>query len=108
MSFSYNSYNVPYYIGEFTLFHNAAEWDKWLREYEKRGWNWTVWNYKMSSVGWWDNSWAMYVNRMNLKNERLKLDLRTATYDEIYAEWSAVGTQQRIYKTGMLYNVMKN
>ena len=108
LTFSFHDYDVPYLIGEFTFFDDTVEWDKWLNEYEKRGFNWTVWNYKMSTVGWWDNSWALYVNRMNLKDERLKLDLRTATYDEIYAEWSTVGTQQRRYETGTLYQVMTN
>ena len=73
---------------------------------------WTIWSYKVVSVGWWDNSWGMAVYKMNLKNEVLKLDLRTATYDEIYAEWSNQftddGSNGGKYKfEGQTVNVLK-
>ena len=108
LTYAAHDYDVPYLIGEFNFFDNESEWLKWLDEYDRRGYNWTIWNYKMSSVGWWDNSWGVYVNRMNLQNEKLKLDLRTATYDEIYAEWSTLATDstERKYETGVLYNVL--
>lgn len=108
LTYASHDYDVPYLIGEFNFFDNESEWLKWLDVYDSRGYNWTVWNYKMSSVGWWDNSWAVYVNRMNLQNEKLKLDLRTATYDEIYAEWSTLSTDSpnRKYETGVLYKVL--
>jgi hypothetical protein len=73
-------------------------------------------------VGYWDSSWGLVVNKLNLQNEagtpvseyRLKLDIRTASYDEIMAVWSSETTQYggqegvyKLYKDGMLYNVLK-
>lgn len=97
-----SNYDVPYFIGEFTLFDEKNEWVKWLNEYDKRGLNWTIWSYKTISVGWWDNSWGIYVYKMNLQNEQLKLDVRTATYDEIKEVWSKQGTSETYKDTGVL------
>lgn len=96
--------DVPYFIGEFTFFDKSEEWKKWLDEYEKRGWSWCVWTYKAATPGWWDTSWGLYVYKMDLKNEKKKLDLRTATYDEIKSEWENVG--DKYTDTGVLYDVM--
>ncbi len=107
---SFAPHEVPYLIGEFNLFGDEKEWIKWLDGYDQRGWNWTIWNYKVASVGWWDNSWGLYVYRMNLKNEQLKVDLRTATYDEIYNQWQKIGTDKGYYKLhddGVMYKVLK-
>ena len=99
------AHDVPYFIGEFTFFDKSEEWEKWLDEYEKRGWNWCVWTYKAATPGWWDTSWGLYVYKMDLKNEKKKLDLRTAAYDKIKAEWENVG--EKYTETGVLYEVMK-
>lgn len=107
---SFAQHDVPYLIGEFNLFGDENEWIKWLDGYDERGWNWTIWNYKVASVGWWDNSWGLYVYRMNLQNEQLKVDLRTATYDEIYNQWQKIGTDKGYYKLhddGVMYKVLK-
>ncbi len=107
LSHSLAAYNVPYMIGEFTFFNNEAEWSKWLDEYDERGWNWCVWTYKAVSVGWWDTSWGLYVNKLDLKNEQKKLDLRTATYDEILSVWQTVSTSQSYTNDGVLLRAMK-
>lgn len=91
-SHSFAAYNVPYFIGEFTFFDDEAQWGKWLNEYQRRGYNWTVWNYKAISIGWWNTSWGVYVNQMNLGAGELKVDLNTATFEQIRNEWSKVGT----------------
>lgn len=107
LTFSFHPYNVPYYIGEFTFYDDQDAWVKWLDEYDNRGFNWTIWTYKCVSVGWWDNSWGLYVYKMDLKNNVLKLDLRTATYDEIYAVWSTVGTSETYTSTGGTMKAVK-
>ncbi|MBR4836558.1 MAG: hypothetical protein IKU99_06065, partial [Clostridia bacterium] len=81
------------------------------------------WSYKIVSVGWWDSSWGLVVNKLNLQNDKdtptedyeLKLDLRTATFDELMSVWSAEGTKYdgqdgayKIYSDGALYNVLKD
>ena len=94
-------YEVPKYIGEFTFFDEKAEWIKWLNKYDEMGFNWTFWSYKTISVGYWDTSWGLYVYKMNLFNEQKKLDLRTATYDEIMAQWAHQGTSETYTSTGI-------
>ena len=97
-----SDYDVPKFMGEFTLFDDKEEWVKWLNEYDARGLNWTIWSYKTICVGWWDMSWGIYIYKMNLQNEQLKLDVRTATYEEIKAVWSKQGTSETYKDTGVL------
>ena len=116
-------YDVPKFVGEFNFFANEEAWGKYLNRYDELGWGWTVWSYKIVSVGWWDNSWGIVVNKMNLQNDadtptedyKLKLDIRTATYEEIMEMWSQEQTQYagqegsyKIYEDGVLYNVLKD
>ena len=44
LTHSFSAYDVPMFIGEFTFFDNKAEWARWLDEYDRRGYNWTVWS----------------------------------------------------------------
>ena len=104
-------YDVPKFIGEFNFFNDKEAWHKYLNIFDNMGIGWTIWSYKIVSVGWWDSSWGMAVYKMNLKNEQLKLDLRIATYDEIYAEWSTQytddGTNDGKYKLkGILVDIV--
>jgi hypothetical protein len=88
-------------VGEFSFFGDNAAWAEYLAQYDKLGWGWTIWSYKIVSVGWWDSSWGIVVNKLNLQNDadtpideyKLKLDLRTASYDEIMEVWSNQQTQ---------------
>ena len=120
--YSLSDYDVPKFVGEFNFFDNEAAWSKYLNKYDELGWGWTVWSYKIISVGYWDNSWGIVVNKLNLQNPagtpmedyRLKLDLNTATYDEIMETWSNEQTEYagqegayKIYDDGVLYNVLK-
>ena len=115
-----SDYNVPKLVGEFNFFNDKDAWLEYLDMYENTGLGWTVWSYKIVSVGWWDNSWGVAVYKMNLENDKdtpvedyvLKLDLRTATYEEIMAEWSTQktddGTNGGKYKLdGILVEVIK-
>ena len=101
------NYDVPIYIGEFNFFDKKDEWIKWLNEYDERGLNWSIWSYKTISVGWWDMSWRIYVYKMNLRDEKLKLDVRTATYEEIKEVWSNQGTKETYKDTGILKSVLE-
>ena len=119
----FSDYDVPKMVGEFNFFGDKEAWSKYLAKYDSLGWGWTVWSYKIVSVGWWDSSWGLTVHKLNLQNDmentavedyRLKLDLRTATYEEILAEWSeettkynGQGGEYKLYKDGTLYAVLK-
>lgn len=118
-----SNYNVPKLVGEFNFFGNKDAWSKYLVQYDELGWGWTIWSYKIVSVGWWDSSWGLVVNKLDLQNApgtpiedyKLKLDLRTASYEEIMAVWSAESTQYdgqegsyKLYRDGMLYGIFKD
>ena len=121
--YSQSNYNVPKLVGEFNFFDNKDAWSKYLVEYDELGWGWTIWSYKIVSVGYWDSSWGLVVNKLDLQNApgtpiedyRLKLDLRTASYEEIMNVWSAeytdYGEQEgayKLYRDGVLYGVLKD
>ena len=120
--YSQTNYNVPKLVGEFNFFGSKDEWVKYLPQYDELGWGWTIWSYKIISVGSWDSSWGLVVNKLDLQNApgtpledyNLKLDLRTASFDEIMGVWSKEFTHYdgqtgvyRLYRNGMLYNVLK-
>ena len=100
-------YDVPKYVGEFSFFDDKEEWIKWLNIYDQLEFNWTFWSYKTISVGYWDTSWGLYVYKMNLYNEQKKIDLRTATYEEIYEQWSHQGTSETYTSTGICMESIK-
>ena len=91
---------MPKFVGEFTFFGDTDAWVKYLNAYDQHGWGWTIWSYKMISVGYWDNSWGIVVQKLHLynkngelqdndpTNDNLKLDLREASFEEIKAAWS--------------------
>lgn len=121
--YSQSDYNVPKLVGEFNFFNDKDSWSKYLVQYDELGWGWTIWSYKIVSVGWWDSSWGLVVNKLNLQNDKntsiedyeLKLDLRTASYDEIMEVWSSEQTKYndqdgvyKLYRDGVLYNVLKD
>ncbi len=121
--YMFSDYDVPKFVGEFNFFADEEAWDKYLHEYDELGWGWTVWSYKIISVGYWDNSWGLVVHKMFLENPegtptenyKLKLDIRTATYEEIMEMWSREQTKYagqdgsyKIYEDGTLYHVFKN
>ena len=120
--YAHCDYEVPKFVGEFSFFGKQDQWAKYLAKYDELGWGWTIWSYKIVSVGYWDSSWGLVVNKLNLQNKadtpmedyRLKLDIRTASYDEMMEVWSAEQNRYagqegayKLYKDGMLYNVLK-
>ena len=120
--YSMSDYDVPKFVGEFNFFGDKASWSKYLAQYDELGWGWTIWSYKIVSVGWWESSWGLVVNKLNIQNDadtpiedyKLKLDLRTASYEEIMEVWSNEYTSYngqegayKLYHNGTLYNVFK-
>ena len=121
--YMFSDYDVPKFVGEFNFFGDKDAWAYYLNRYDQLGWGWTIWSYKIVSVGWWDNSWGLVVNKMFLENEpgtpiedyKLKLDIRTASYDDIMGAWSNEITKYngqegyyRLYEDGTLYLVLKD
>ena len=119
---SVTDYDVPRMVGEFSFFGDSDAWAEYLAQYDKLGWGWTIWSSKIVSVGWWDSSWGIVVNKLNLQNDadtpideyKLKLDLRTASFDEIMEVWSNQQTQYngqegpyQLHDDGKLQEVLK-
>ena len=102
-----NYYNVPLYIGEFNHLDlkdkedNDDVWGYALRLYNKNNVNYTAWTYKAC----WDPYMGMvYYGRKDIKYtkdgetytidlSKNRLDLQTASYDEIYAVFSASSSE---------------
>lgn len=102
-----HDYNVPVLFGEFTFFDNQSDWKTNLDRFEKRGYSWTTWTYKGVVTGWWDNSWNIYTYKLNLDvaNEEQKVNIATATYEEILDIWSKTITDN--CEAGFTFNVLK-
>ena len=120
--YMFSDYEVPKFVGEFNFFADKEAWNKYLHQYDELGWGWTIWSYKIVSVGWWDNSWGLVVNKMFLENDKdtpieeynLKLDIREASFDDIILTWLGEQTQYggqdgnyKLYEDGTLYLVLK-
>lgn len=99
-------YNVPVYIGEFTLFEDTAAWEKQLKLFEDRNYSWTVWNYKTVVTGWWTSSWGVYTCQLKFitENEELKCNIASCTYEEYVAACEMTRTENCV--TDTLYEVL--
>ncbi len=82
-------YNVPSYMGEFSYFNNPDAWDEGLKLLSESGMNWTTWTYKtVGSYG----MWGLYHHTSDMEN---KINLETASYEEIAAHWQKVGNSEK-------------
>ena len=134
--YSLSDYDVPKFVGEFSFFGNEAAWEYYLDQYDQLGWGWTTWSYKTISVGFWDNTWGIAVQKLHLENapgvltdgdfsnDRVKLNIRTASYEELLAKWSnertSYGDQHGVYtvidkveddgtvRFGKMYSILKS
>ena len=97
-------YEVPVLIGEFTMFEDRDAWDQGLALFDRRGYNWTIWNYKTTVTGWWTSSWGVYTCQLNLGSEP-KCNVATCTYEEFLAACEATRTEN--CATGTLWEVLQ-
>ncbi|MDR2090145.1 MAG: glycoside hydrolase family 5 protein [Clostridiales bacterium] len=78
------NYDVPLFMGEFSFFNNPDSWRYSLNLYNKKGYGWAMWTYKI--IGHGGNSWGLYTC------DPPKIDVETAGYDEILAAFSSLST----------------
>ena len=99
-------YDVPVFIGEFTLFEDRDAWEKQLTLFDDRNYSWTIWNYKTTVTGWWTSSWGVYTCQLKFitENEERKCNIATCTYDEYVAACEKTRTEN--CATGTLYEVL--
>jgi len=100
-------YDVPTYIGEFTLFEDKAAWADALALLDQRNYSWTIWNYKSTVTGWWTTSWGVYTCQLKAvtENEDLKCNISTCTYEEYLDTCEKVKTENCV--TATLYEVIQ-
>lgn len=100
-------YDVPVYIGEFTLFEDKEQWADSLAFFDQRNYSWTIWNYKSTVTGWWTTSWGVYTCQLKAitENEDTKCNIATCTYEEYVATCEKVKTENCV--TATLYEVIQ-
>lgn len=76
------NYNVPLFVGEFTFFENVDSWEYGMSTFDREGWSYTSWTYKVSGE---NSSWGMYT-APRTSNEIA--DIYTDDFDTIKAKWS--------------------
>lgn len=92
-------YDVPYYCGEFTCFENEGDWFERMDWFEKRGYSYTLWNYKLTVEGWWTTTWGVKTFEMHFEDDeksvtadKLKANLKTDTYEDLLLVAQAVNS----------------
>lgn len=100
-------FEVPVLIGEFTLFEDTDRWESRLSLYDRRGYHWTIWNYKTTVTGWWTSSWGVYTAQLHLEpnTQQTKCNVAACSYEEYAAACEAVKTQN--CATGTLLKVIQ-
>lgn len=100
-------YDVPVLIGEFTFFEDRDAWQKGLALFDRRGYSWTIWNYKTTVTGWWTSSWGVYTCQLKFitENGEVKCNVATCTYEEFVAACEKTRTENCV--TDTLYEVIK-
>lgn len=93
------NYDVPVYIGEFNFFDRNNDtwpqiWTDYLNMFDRRNYSWTTWSAKATTPGWWSTSWGLYNYAMNIPDGQFKVDLTTATYEQIYNEFEKIDQYQ--------------
>lgn len=79
------NYNVPVFIGEFTFFANTESWKQCLEIFEREGWSYTTWTFKVSDGGE-GSSWGIYTKKSNTVN------IKSDSEATIRSKWSEVTT----------------
>ena len=94
----FRNYDVPVYIGEFTFFNYPEAWKTGLDLFKERHYSWTLWTYKKTVEGWWSDTWGLYnLHSYNDKDAWVKVNIQTATYDEIKECFEATNTNNDEY-----------
>ncbi|OAI04368.1 hypothetical protein A1332_14485 [Methylomonas methanica] len=93
-------YNVPHFVGEFTLFGNAESWNYGLKKLTESGSHWTTWSYKVLG----QNNWGMY-NTATQNGNVANID--TDDLITIKYKWSQWNTPEFFSPNPIVINAMK-
>ncbi|WP_310605599.1 chitobiase/beta-hexosaminidase C-terminal domain-containing protein [Anaerosporobacter sp.] len=86
------NYDVPVFVGEFTFFANTESWKQCLDIFEREGWSYTTWTFKVSDGGE-GSSWGIYTKKSNTVN------IKTDSVETIRSKWSEVTTDTFVRNT---------
>jgi endoglucanase len=95
-----SKYNVPHFIGEFTLFENADSWDYGLQQFTETGSHWTTWTYKVMGR----NNWGMY--NTEAQNSHVA-DIASDDLNTIKNKWSQWNTPDYFSPNPTVINAMQ-
>ncbi|MCD2452305.1 glycoside hydrolase family 5 protein [Methylicorpusculum oleiharenae] len=95
-----SKYNVPHFIGEFTLFANADSWDYGLQQFTETGSHWTTWTYKVMGR----NNWGMYNTEAQNSNVA---DIASDDLNTIKNKWSQWNTPEYFSPNPTVINAMR-
>ncbi len=90
------SYEVPLFVGEFTLFGNVESWQYALNAYEENNVNYAIWTYKVHTGGG-NSSWGVYCGGGE------KVDVASDSYETIKTKWGGESTENS-YQYNILYD----
>ncbi|MCU9612692.1 cellulase family glycosylhydrolase [Caldibacillus lycopersici] len=93
------NYDVPLYVGEFTMFNNIQSWDYALKVFEEQGWSYSTWTYKATGNG---TSWGLYTGepeRVNIYND---------SFEVIKEKWSSISTTQAYTRNDYFADILRN
>lgn len=94
---AYNAtYDVPLFVGEFTLFSSREAWEYGLGEYEANGVSYCMWTYKVYAPN--GSTWGLYVGIGDGE-----VDPVNDSYEEILRKWSSNVTSDETYTFNELY-----
>ena len=83
-------FRVPILNGEFTCFGKDEAWRNTLDIHNKLNFHWTTWTYKVTGKGGGNPWWGIY------EHDLPKIDIKTASEEEIRQTWSQVGTENAV------------
>ena len=81
------NFGVPIYMGEFTCYGNKEQWEYTLDAFNKAGWSWTSWTYKIHKHGM--DHWGV----VNVTSKEKQIDVYNDSYEHIFEAFSSLKTQ---------------
>ncbi len=101
------NFGVPLYMGEFTCYGNREQWEYTLNAFNKAGWSWSSWTYKIHKKHM--DSWGV----VNVTSREDQIDIYTDSYENIFAAFSKLKTGEEYTRFSklddgtVLYEIIK-
>ena len=80
------NFGVPLYMGEFTCYGRAEQWEYTLNALNEAGWSWSSWTYKIHKKHM--DSWGV----VNVTSRENQVDVYTDSYEHIFSAFASLKT----------------